>query len=65
MKNSTKITASKIFNEVGPTNSLIESFNVNDQSLALKSASEKTGNCLSTSEISFLKVLIGLNIQRA
>ncbi len=65
MKNFNKTIASTFLNEVSSTIPVVESFSGTEQNLALKSVAGKTVNSLSTSEISFLKVLIGLNIQRA
>lgn len=64
MKDLNKTIASTNFSEISSTNSLTEKLFDNNQNPSSKLVLEKTSNCLSTSEISFLKVLIGLNIQR-
>ncbi len=64
MKNSNKTNGIANFTVDSLSNPVVESFSVTEQNLALKSVAERTVNCLSRSEISFLKVLIGLNIQR-
>lgn len=64
MKEFTKAIASSNFTEVSSTSSSVEKFSDNNHNFASQTVSAKTANSLSTSEISFLKVLIGLNIQR-